>query len=245
MPQVIPPFVQYQEQVIPLRGLWNSAPLEGDKFCNFSISWGSYPTTAIQFSLSGNSPVAISQIVAFSVDNSRCGSDIDFLFPDSGFVLTVPAHNQLVAPVFTNALMFYAVASNAGASDMTVFQVCNSMPPPVPINPSEAMNHVSETGIPLHQTSNVIIPVLASPTSGLLTGFSINWGESTDTVPSANLELIDGTSTVLWAGTINTTQGQINITPINVRFKLGISLGILGSDYGTGTIFVNLYYTSP
>lgn len=243
--QTIPPFVQYQQPVVPLRGLWGTAPPEGPYFVNFTLDWGSLAQPAVQFSLSGNSPVALSQIVALAVDNSRCGSDVDFLFPDSGFVLTVPAHNQLISPVFTNALMFYAIASGAGVNDLTVFQALNGMPPPIPIQPSEVMNHVSETGIPLHQTSNAIIPVLAAPTSGLLTGFSISWGSSTDTNPSTNLELIDGTSKILWAGTINTTQGQINVNPLNVRFSQGISLGILGSDYSSGTIFVNLYYTSP
>lgn len=245
MSQTIPAFVQYQQPVVPLRGLWNNAPPEGPYFVNFTLPWGSLAQPAVQFSLSGNSPVALSQIVALSVDNSRCGSDVDFLFPDSGFVLTVPAHNQGVFPVFTNALMFYAIASGAGSGDLTVFQALNGMPPPVAVQPSEVMNHVSETGIPLHQATNATIVVLPPPTSGLLTGFSIMWGSSTDSSPSANLDLVDGTSKILWAGTINTTNGQINVNPLNVRFTQGISIGILGSDYSTGTIFVNLYYTSP
>lgn len=247
MPQTIPPFTQYQGLLVPLRGLWNAAPSEGDRFINAELDWGSISTTAVQFNVGGNSPVALSQIVSLSVDNSRCGSDIDFLFPDSGFTLTVPAHNQLIAPVFTNALMFYVIAAAAGASDITVFQILNSMPPPVPIAPSEAQNRVGQSGISLHQTSNIYIPILAAPASGLLTGFSLSWGESTDSSPSANLALVEGTNTsvILWSGTINTTQGQITVSGLNIRFFGGISLGILGSVYSTGTIFVNLYYSTP
>jgi hypothetical protein len=111
MPLSIPAFDQYQSPMFPLRGLWNCVPREGDKFVNVEIDWQTTTkTTCVQFSLSGNSPVALSQIVALYVDNGRSGSDVDFIFPDSGFVLTVPAHNQGMFPVLTNALMFYASA---------------------------------------------------------------------------------------------------------------------------------------
>jgi hypothetical protein len=99
----IPQFVQFQTSLFPLRGLWNSPPREGDRFVNAEIDWGSPGLSGVhcvQFLLSGNSPVAFSQIVAISVDNSRCGSDVDFIFPDSGFLLTVPAFNQGVYPSF-------------------------------------------------------------------------------------------------------------------------------------------------
>jgi hypothetical protein len=111
MPLQIPAFVQYQGVTPILRGLWNQKPVEGDRFISAEIDWGTLggtpPYTCVQFQLSGNSPVALSQIVALSIDNGRCGSDADFIFPDSGFVLTVAAHNQGIFPVFTNALSFY------------------------------------------------------------------------------------------------------------------------------------------
>lgn len=244
MPQTIPPFVQYQEQMVPLRGLWNTAPAEGEYFVNFFIDWGSYNSKAVQVTVAGNSPVALSQIVCLVVDNSRCGSDIDFLFPDSGFSLTIPAHNGGVFPVLTNALMFYAVGMGAGQGDTTVFQALNSMPPPVMIQPSETLNNVSESGIPLTQSTNAYITLLPATASGLLTGFAIQavGGETTST---ANLDLVDGTGKILWAGGIYQQPEQINVSGLNVRFHGGIKIGILGSDFGAGTLFVNLYYTTP
>lgn len=246
MSQTIPPFAQYQQPMFPLRGLWNAVPAEGDKFVSVYLDWSTINASAVQFALAGNSPVAISQIVALVVDNSRCGADIDFLFPDSGFVLSVPAYNGGVFPVFTNALMFYAVASQApGSSGITVFQILNSMPPPVAIAPSSIQNSVTETGVPLHTVGNTYVPVLPAPTSGRLTGFQISWSNSTDTSPTANLDIIDGTTAIKWAGTIEGTSGQMTVNNMNVRFSGGLQLGILGSDYSSGTLFITLFYTSP
>ena len=78
MSQTIPAFVQYQQPMFPLRGLWNNAPPEGDYFINCTLDWAAVDATAVQFSVAGNSPVALSQIVALAVDNSRCGADVDF-----------------------------------------------------------------------------------------------------------------------------------------------------------------------
>jgi hypothetical protein len=112
--------------------LWNAKPPEGDRFRNAEIDWittrGSL--TAVQFLLSDNSPIALSQIVALCVDNSRSGADVDFLFAGSGFLLTVAARTQGLYPVFSNALMFYAIAASAAAGDITTIQILNSLPPP-------------------------------------------------------------------------------------------------------------------
>jgi hypothetical protein len=132
MPQTVPPFAQFQAPLILRRGLWNAKPPEGDRFCNAEIDWittrGSL--TAVQFLLSDNSPIALSQIVALCVDNSRSGADVDFLFPSSGFLLTVAARTQGLYPVFSNALMFYAIAVSAAAGDITMIQILNSLGPP-------------------------------------------------------------------------------------------------------------------
>lgn len=246
MSQTIPAFVQYQAPMFPLRGLWNHAPAEGDYFVNVVLDWAAFDASAVQFMLAGNSPVSISQIVALSVDNSRCGADVDFLFPDSGFVLSVPAYNSGVYPVFTNALMFYAVASQpAGSAGLTVFQILNSMPPPLSIAPSSIQNSVTETGIPLHTTGNTYVTLLGPAVSGRMTGFNINWGGSTDNLPTSNVDFVDGLSNILWAGTINNSPGQMTVSGMNVRFSNGLQFGLLGSDYSTGEIFVTVFYTSP
>lgn len=246
MPIVIPPFVQYQAPVIPLRGLWNNPPLEGDRFATFEVAWGitTGEFNAVQIAVAGNSPVAMSQIVALNVDNSRSGADIQFLFPDSGAVLVVPAYNQGLFPIFTNALTFYVSAPTAVPGDLSVFQVLNSIPPPVAVNPSVIQDVASESGIPLLTTGNTYSTIIPAPINGLITGFNISW-QSSDAGASSNLVLQDGQGRIIWAGAITGPWGNITVSPINVRFALGVVLGILGSDYSNGTIFCTIYYTTP
>jgi hypothetical protein len=138
MPKTVPPFARFQAPLFPLRGLWNAKPPEGDCFCRAEIDWTTTTEglTAVQFSLSGNTPIALSRIVALSVDNSDSGADVDFLFPGSGFLLTVAAHTQGLYPVFSNALMFYASAPTCVAGDTTTIQILNSVPPPAQVPPT-------------------------------------------------------------------------------------------------------------
>jgi hypothetical protein len=232
-----------------LRGLWNRAPQEGDQFVNIEVDWlVSPPGNAVQFSLSGNSPVAISQIVALSVDNSRSGADVDFVFPDSGFVLTVPAHNQLVAPVFTNALMFYAVAQNAILGDTTVFQILNSMPPPVPIAPSTAQNHISLVGVNL---ANGTTPIIVPLQNGTLNSINVFVDATSGAGASfVGLNLIDGRPIDVWSANINlpatTTQTfAFPLSGMSVRFVNGLNLQIAGNTFASGSVNVNLYYSVP
>ena len=244
MPVTIPPFNQYQSPIVPLRGLWNVAPSEGDKFITAEIDWLVTTTQqAVQFAISANSPVAFSQIVALAVDNSRCGADIDFVFSDSGFILTVPAHGQVIAPVFTNALMFYVVSEGAAAGDVTTFQVLNSMPPPLQIAFPTEQNHGSVAGIAVTDGSTAVV---APGISGALNTISI-------TVPFATastiqINLVDGAGKNLWAGfwtEAASTTLNINVTGLSVRFTNGIDLVVSNSGLTGVGMVANLYFTSP
>ena len=128
LPITVPPFAQYQAPLVPLRGLWNRAPVEGDRMVVCDVQWliTTAGLQAIEIALTSFSPVPFSQIVAMSVDNSRSGADVDFIFPDSGKQLTVPAYCQCISPVLTNALVFYAVVSassglSAGSGSVNVY----------------------------------------------------------------------------------------------------------------------------
>lgn len=246
MSLTIPAFVQYQAPLVPLRGLWNRLPAEGDFFVTVEVDWlVSPPGSAVQFSLSGNSPVALSQIVALAIDNGRSGADVDFIFADSGFVLSVPARSQLIAPVFTNALMFYASAPNAVVGDVTVAQVLNSMPPPVQAAPSSAQNHSGVTAISIATAATT--PIIAAPASGTLNSFSILLDVST--AGSGQIALVDGSGRTLWI--FQMPSAPIGITPINVaglstRFSNGLNFVVSAPGGGIiGTATVNLYYSTP
>jgi hypothetical protein len=253
MPLTIPAFTQYQAPTPPLRGLWNQKPPEGDRFISAEIDWGTLggtpPYACVQFQLSGNSPVALSQIVALSVDNGRCGSDVSFVFPDSSFTLTIPAHNQGVYPVFTNALMFYAVAPNAATGDVTVFQALNSMPPPIPLSPSAFQNHSTAAGLGLATNTNTqLIPI---GTSGTVNAISIaGQGVAGASAGSVSFTLIDGQGHVVWGDNLyvpasTTSPFNFSFSGLNVRFVNGLQFQITGTTLTGGSVTANVYYTTP
>jgi len=250
MPITIPPFSQYQAPLVPLRGLWRRAPPEGDYFVNAEIDWAAGGVgTAVQFALSGNSPVSLSQIVALSVDNSRCGADTDFLFPDSAFLLTVPAHNQLIAPVFTNALTFYAIAANAAAGDVSILQILNSMPPPVPIQPTALQQSSVSTGVAI---ANGTTQLVAAGVSGTLEGFQLIVAVNNPAATfNASIALIDGLGNNLWYGNVSFPTATYQTVPFTVtglakRFYNGIRMVLTNVTGGAGsTISPNIYYSVP
>lgn len=250
LPIVIPPFVQYQAPLVPLRGLWNHAPPEGDKFVSAEINWGTTTNnlSAVQFSISGNSPVAISQIAAISVDNSRNGGDIAFLFPDSGSELTVPAYTQGIYPVFTNALMFYVVSPGAIVGDTTIFAVHNSVPPPLAMQSSQTQEAAAISGFDLH--TNGTFPLLTSTIGGTVEAIAGNVIASG--AGSAGVDIRDGTGKVIWSGNSADTAGvatnmSYSTGPIRVRFRQGLNIVIYSSTYPVAAALftANVYYGVP
>jgi hypothetical protein len=246
VPVVVPPFVQYQAPLFPLRGLWNRRPDEGDKFVNIEIDWqaGGGANNAVQVALSGNSPVAFSQIVALSVDNGRCSVDTHFIFPDSGFQLTVPSFVQGNFPVFTNALMFYVSAPNAGAGDVTLCEVFNSQPPPVvlPTDLNQQFSAVAIAGLGVGSTQ--IIP--AGVKNGVVE--NIEMSVSLLAAGTANVILIDGLGSIIWRGLLQAPAAiptfQLSVPGIQVRFANGLSFQVQTSTLATSGIAINVYYTS-
>jgi hypothetical protein len=249
LPLTIPPFVQYQSPLVPLRGLWNTSPPEGDKMISAEIDWlVSPPGNAVQFSLSGNSPVTLSQIVALNVDNSRSGADVQFVFSDSGSQLVVPARTQVVSPVFTNGLMFYCNALAAVLGDVTAFLVFNSMPPPVPIPISNAQNHASVTGVPLSNGTTSVIP---AGVTGTLNTISLVISPTAGASPGVIVvALQDGTGRVVWSSAIELPAGEtqtipIDLTGLSLRFVNGLNLVLSGASNISGWMFGNIYYSQP
>lgn len=243
MPLKLPPFVQYQSPLVPLRGLWRRPPVEGEFFINCEVDWLlSPPGQAVQFAVSGNSPINLSQIVALAVDNGRCGGDVDFIFPDSGFILTVPAHNQGVFPVFTNALMFYASAPNSALGDKTVFQIFNAMPPVISIAPSQAQNVAFAGTVSL---ANGTTPIIPAPTTGTLNTVMIS--AQATSAGQAVINLVDGTGRFVWSTIVEfTAAGTENfpLSGLSIRFFDGLNI-VVGSSSLTGNLIVNLYYSTP
>ena len=251
MPIIVPPFSQYQAPLFPLRGLWNHRPPEGDRFITGEIDWGLTVKlgNAVQFQLSGNSPLAFSQIAAFSVDNTRNASDCTFLFPDSGYTLVVPAFCQGTFPVFTNALQFYVASTGAVSGDRTVFQALNSIPPPVAVQESAIQENNGVTGVNLNANAIVnIVPRGINGTLELVTG-SINGVGATG---STLITLQDGNTPpkVMWVtavvGSTPHPDSYFTSGSIRVGFVNGLDINITttGPLVG-GVLFLNVYYGVP
>jgi hypothetical protein len=145
--------------------------------------------------------------------------------------------------------MFYAIAATAIAGDITVFQICNSMPPPIPISPSAAQNHANVSGILLQ--TNATTPIVAAGISGTLNTLSIM---ATASSPAgggaASLTLIDGASKIVWQtelalGASATQTIPINLTGLSLRFANGLNLIVGASSFSGDYVVVNVYYSTP
>lgn len=235
--------------MFPLRGLWNASPREGDKFINCEIDWivATSGLNAVQFSLAGNSPVALSQIAALYVDNGRSGSDIDFFFPDSAFLLSVPAGTQGLYPVLTNALMFYAIARNGAVEgDSTILQILNSLPPPVPLTPAGSQESAAEPAALL--STNGQTPIVAAPASGTVRSIALSLASTAAATGTVNVAIVDGTGKVIWqAGLAAPFTQTPSISGLAVRFSDGLFFQVSGSTIpaGEASAAINVYYTTP
>jgi len=237
--------------MIPLRGLWKKQPPEGEKFVSVEIDWLTPGVlNCVQFQLAGNSPVVLSQIVCLYVDNARCGSDVTFLFGDSGFVLVVPAYAEGLYPVLTNALMFYASAPKSALGDVTVVQILNSIPPPIAVQLGTQQQSAYVSGISL--IANGATQLVPATVNGTLNGFTI----SVSLVGGAgggavNIGLVSGGGGTLWyqnfiAGASQTVNQTIPVTNLRLRFTSGLVASVEGSTGLTGgNAVINVYYSVP
>lgn len=239
--------MQYQAPLFPLRGLWNTVPSEGDRFVSAEIDWGlTVPIgQGVQFQLSGNSPLAFTQIAAIQCDNTRNATDVSFLFPDSSYTLVVPAFCQGLFPVFTNALMFYVASLTAVAGDRTVFQVLNSIPPPVAVQESAQQESNSLSGILLNTVGAVqLVPAGINGTVELISGSFAGMSAT----GAAQVELRDGNTPqkVIYVVSVLGIETQyFTVGPIHIGFVNGLSVTVSSTTLTGGLAIFNIYYGVP
>lgn len=248
MPITIPPFVQYQAALIPIAGRWNNPPPEGDKFISVEIDWGATVPIgrAVQINLNAG-PVEFTQIVALAVDNGRSGSDVSFLFPDTGKQLTVPAFAQGTYPVFTSSLSLFVVAEEGLLGDTTVFEILNSMPPPVSVLPSQLQSHSGVVG--MNVAPNGSTNLVPAGTNGTLQGFNLTFDIPAGVTGNNTILLQDGMGNSLWASFINgaPTGQAITVTQsgLQLRFANGLYFVVANSTLSAGGGVANVYYSVP
>lgn len=247
--------VAFQSPILSLPARWDRSdqsyipPPEGSRFVPFEIDWQSYSAGgAVACNVYGNQPNAqLSRIVALSVDNVDCGSDVQFIFPDTAEVLTVPAYAGGVFPVFTGATNFYVVAPNAVLSDVTRFKAHNTLPPPVALEKTEYQDKIVVTAINLAATA--ITQIIPISISGTLNGISVSLTAQETTSGLAGVLLQDAVPNDLWGGNICSAGAGANVmaclTGLKIRFIDGVKFNVTNSTIASGSAWVSLYYQVP
>jgi len=251
----VPPAVNYPSPLIAIPSRWAQKPVEGPKAISCEIDWatmgGSQDT--VNFNLQNNATLAFSQIVALKVDNSNCGGDVQFIFPDTGDTVTIPAlAAEVITPVFTNGQQFFVQGLGTDAADVTRFQVLNAMPPPLAIPRSTLQESAVVSNIPLTNGNTTLVG--DGNTSLTIEGLVIN-GYTGTTVSATNYGLIfrDLASPftnllefVLVATGTSSPIGPFIINPLNFRTNGGLDLNISGiTTPGSGILTASVLYRTP
>lgn len=252
MSLTIPPAPNYPNPVLSQPSAGMNPPSEGPRVIALELDWDPTKNAAFTVNCRINQAQDFSQIAGLAVDNSLCGSDVVFIFPDTQQTYTVPAYTPLaIFSVFTNQTQFYAIAKGALAIDVTRVAVLNFTPLPVVIPISQEQNTLISASIPIVDGSTTI---LGTGISGTLEDLSIGVANPQAT-GGANfnerIEVQDGTGKLLgainYAGRPNDTTNEqlLNLSGIFSRFSGGIKVVMTGGSGGGGTLNVNAYYRVP
>lgn len=250
----IPAAMNLSSNVIAIPSRLFSEPPEGRRSVTQIIDWAvpiARGLTAVHSNLQDNSTLKFSQICGIIVDNSDCGSDLDFIFPDTDVTISIPAYTPYtVLQVLTNQVMFYTVAAGVIPGDITRFSILNYAPAPVAVPISIQQLSANFGSIPI--TGADATQIVAAGINGSLRGLSISAVWNSAAVQFNNLfTLTDGAGSDLWQGNIagptpsSANYLMVDLSNLSVRFLDGLQLRQQGGSVVGGTLDVNLYYRVP
>lgn len=258
MPITVPPATNYQSPLVAIQTVYRRDPQEGDMMIACEADWGtmggSGTEKAISFNLQNNSTLSFSQICAISVDNSDCGADVRFVFTDTAYTVTIPAYSPLViCEVFTNSKSFYLTAGFDGevveGSDVTRFQIHNSLPPPVSIPTSLEQDTSQADNIDATVAgSTALIP---AGVNGTLETLSVVAQLANTTGDIGAWTIQDGSGNIVAGSQVVSSSAASNVPPfvlpnIRVRFTNGLNFVITSTNLPAGSKFgVNIFYRKP
>lgn len=256
MSLTLPPARNYSSPVASYVSNLFLPPIEGNRYVPIEILWASMggPNNCVAINLyGGGAQTTLSQIISLSVDNSLCGADIQFLFPDSGQTYTVPAYEPAVVfPVTTNATNFYVLAEfGEEPIDITRFAILNYLAPPsaVPSTREQVASSSSNLALASTSTDTQLIATgitgtleLISLRAALISGVAGGWSNS--------FFMNDGDGKRLASGVMSGNNTALNVTlidlpDVNIRFHNGVTLTQSAGVAITGFLAYNLLYRTP
>jgi hypothetical protein len=251
----IPPAMNLGDPLTAVPSIYGSEPREGRKSVSSVIAWSkplAKSLTCVNLNLQNNATLEFSQIAGLIIDNSDCGCDLDFIFPDTNIIVSIPAYAPYtVLAVETRQTQFFVSANGAIVSDITRFSILNFTPDPVAV-PVTYMQLTAGVGN-ITLDGAAVTQLVPNTVNGTLENLSISVAFPKPSVSFNDLLTIqDGTAKILWRGNvaadINSTgfSGQIgNLSDLSIRFTGGIQLVQTGGFAPGGTVSANLYYKTP
>lgn len=231
-------------------------PKEGHKSVAYDIDWSrpiARGVDTVSINMQDGGTLEFSQICGLVVDNSNCGSDLDFIFPDSDVVISIPAYAPYTClQVNTQQVQFYVRALSPLAIDKTDFMVLNYAPMPVavPITVQQQIAQVAGVAID-GATASMLLP---AGTSGTLRGLQVNGAWNAAALSFNNLLVLSNgvLGDVLWTGNIAGVAPDpqfngpiVNLSNISLRFSDGLVFTQSGGFAVGGTLSINAYYVTP
>ena len=255
MSLIIPPAKNYQSPLVSIPNNLMKTPPEGAQMIVCEIDWGAMggPSNCVYLNLQNNAAMNFSQITALSVDNSQCGADIQFLFPDTAETLSIPAYSpKVICPVFTNQTQFYILAPMAQTTDKTFFSILNTLPPPIAVPTTQEQNVAANNSISIISSGSPgTTQIVPAGVNGTLEGLFVGWTMGGSTATYMQWQLVDGASNVVAGNqaTLGAGQGSgtgFDLTDLRVRFVNGLKINWTSQNVGyTSFLAVNAYYRTP
>lgn len=247
--------VNYPNPMLALESPFGREP-KNRKQIPVEIDWGSMGGSLfnVSFNLAASAnPQSFEQLCAVHVDNSSCGSDIEFVFTDTSETIVIPKYTPYaLVPIFSRSLQFFVVAGinseTVESTDVTRFTLFNFVPPPVVVPQSVEQSFASTTGIDMGTATTQLVP---TGVNGSLEGGFISLALAASNTGSGTWALEDGTGAIIAQGQIQVSSGsKINLTlwqesGVSIRFTNGLKMVCTQSAAIGGTISANLYYRTP
>jgi len=231
------------------------APKEGPNSVNYVIDWSrpiARNVTAVSINMQNGATLEFSQICGLIVDNSNCGSDLDFIFPDTDVTISIPAYAPYTClQVNTRQVQFVVNGLAILPGDVTSFSVLNYPPTPVavPITTQQQVAAVSNIAF----NGATVTQMIPNTVNGTLQNLNVSVAFTKPAAAFNNLVVVrDGTGKGLWAGNVAADSTMPGFTGligdlqgVSLRFRNGLELVQTGGGAPGGTLNAMGYYLTP